>query len=933
MPFQRDELAKKIADRLNVVSNQLKTRTRASFTDANHSLEFVMARFFNALFGWNLTDLNAEKQNFPAADIGDRERRVAMQITNEDSSAKIATTRDKAVDHGLGKDFGRLIIFFLLPKKPGMPKKFVQPKGGPEIECWDLADLLKQMNNLPDVAALATAAKVLDEELGTAGEHPLTTSLHLLPPNPRDSGFVGREADLAKLRALNPSAGTHLTGLRGMGGIGKTALALVLAHEWAARFPDAQLFLDARGTQADPPSARALMERVVLAFHPTAKLPDDDTAIAAIYRDVLTGKRALILLDNARDAAQARPLIPPAGCALIVTSRHTFMLGTVKPHDVGRLPDDEAVALLREIAPDLTEAEAAALVPLCAGLPLALRIAASHIALDSVERGGPPDIVGYILALGSGPLAHLDADAADAGEVTISEALRLSETRLPEPEREAWRKLGVFTASFDARAAQAVAGADDAMLGHFVRRSLLEREGAERFKVHDLAADYACAQLGGEALTALHLAHARYYTEVGEEADRLYLKGDAVGGLALFDREHDQVEAAYKWLTESANEAAAWQLVLLVNAVVHTGQRLRFHPRERIAWLEKQRIAARAVRHFDAEGSALTNLGVACLDLGDARQAITYLEQRLAMISEGRNRNGEGATLANLGIAYRQLGDTGKSIQYFEQHLLIARKTGDRRSEGTSLGNLGNAYADLDNPRKAVHFHEQHLAIAREVRDPREEGNALGNLGNAYRASGNANKATEYYEHQLRITRKIGDKHGEGSALANLGNVCFSLGNAGKAIEYYEQALVIIRKSGDRRAAGLILGNLGAAFHTLGDTRNAITYYEQHLAIIREIGDIRAEGVNLGNLGLIHAALGDACKAIEFYERRIAIAREIGDRRGEGNSLWNSALAHDSLGNRPEAIARAAAALEIFEAIEDPNAAKVRAELAEWRAT
>ena len=131
----------------------------------------------------------------------------------------------------------------------------------------------------------------------------------------------------------------------------------------------------------------------------------------------------------------------------------------------------------------------------------------------------------------------------------------------------------------------------------------------------------------------------------------------------------------------------------------------------------------------------------------------------------------------------------------------------------------------------------------------------------------------------------------------------------------------------------MILGNLGAAFHTLGDTRNAITYYEQHLAIIREIGDIRAEGVNLGNLGLIHAALGDACKAIEFYERRIAIAREIGDRRGEGNSLWNSALAHDSLGNRPEAIARAAAALEIFEAIEDPNAAKVRAELAEWRAT
>lgn len=310
-----------------------------------------------------------------------------------------------------------------------------------------------------DAFSAAEAATLILQRLARNEGRPrdfyLATSpgslLHTLPPRP--DGFVGRESDLAKLLALNPASGAHITGLKGMGGIGKTALALVLAHEWAARFPDAQLFLDARGTQVDRPSARKLMEQVVLAFHPTAKLPDDEAAIAGIYRDVLGGKRVLILLDNARDAAQARPLIPPAGCALIVTSRHTFMLGTVKPHDVGRLPDGEAVALLREFHPALTDADAAALVKLCAGLPLALRLAGAHLALD----GDSPNVAAYLRALGGGRLKHLDADAADAGEVTISETLRLSEAQLPEAEREAWRRLGVFTASFDARAAAAVA--------------------------------------------------------------------------------------------------------------------------------------------------------------------------------------------------------------------------------------------------------------------------------------------------------------------------------------------------------------------------------------------------------------------------------------------------------------------------------------------
>ncbi len=152
--------------------------------------------------------------------------------------------------------------------------------------------LNENVNSLEELlqAVAASVASVLE----LAGTLSFKPKLHTLPPRP--VGFIGRETDLTKLRAMNPTAGTVLTGLRGMGGIGKTALALVLAHEWAPCFHDAQLFLDASGTELNPPSAGDLLANVILTFHPTAKLPDDESALKSIYHGVLLGKKALILL-------------------------------------------------------------------------------------------------------------------------------------------------------------------------------------------------------------------------------------------------------------------------------------------------------------------------------------------------------------------------------------------------------------------------------------------------------------------------------------------------------------------------------------------------------------------------------------------------------------------------------------------------------------
>ena len=189
-----------------------------------------------------------------------------------------------------------------------------------------------------------------------------------------------------------------------------------------------------------------------------------------------------------------------------------------------------------------------------------------------------------------------------------------------------------------------------------------------------------------------------------------------------------------------------------------------------------------------------------------------------------------------------------------------------------------------------------------------------------------------WLEASTQAARRLGNREREGMALGNLGLAYADLGEPKRAIEYYEQRLAIARETGDRRGEGMALGNLGVAYRQLGEPKRAIECYEQALAIARETGVRRSEGATLGNLGLAYADLGEPKRAIEYYEQVLTIARETGNRRGEGTALWNRALAFDELGRRQEAISGAQTSLAIFEQIEDPNAEKVRRQLADWGA-
>jgi tetratricopeptide (TPR) repeat protein len=633
--------------------------------------------------------------------------------------------------------------------------------------------------------------------------------LRQLPADIAD--FAGRGAQVEKLLGVlrAPGGRAAISAIDGMGGLGKTTLAVHVAHRLTGRYPDAQIVVDMAATSAAPLSPAQGLARVIRAFEPLMQLPETAAELRPIFLHVLRGKRVLLMLDNALDGDQVAPLLPPEDCALIVTSRRRIAVAGLERVDLDLLAPDEAAGLLRTIMGEgrATAAELSRIAELCGFLPLALRVAGMFLAASPHWSAAA-----FIDALADERerLARLKLDGSADLDVAASLALSVRELRRTHPDiADRWHELAVFPASFDVAAAARVweqpeTAARDG-LGLLLSRSMVLYDlEQQRWRLHDLMRDLAGGRVATQALgapadlaarlTAARQRHAEHYCGVLAAADDLYLKGgeQVVGGLTLFDRERRNIETGQAWAAGCVADdpTAARLCVNYPDAGIYVLD-LRQHPHQRIAWLETAATAARKLGDRRGEGNALGNLGTAYADLGEPRRAIAFHEQVLLIMREIGDRRGEGATLGSLGLAYAGLGEPRRAIEFYEQVLLIMREIGDRRGEGNTLGNLGLAYADLGEPQRAIEHHEQALIISRSIGDRRAEGQDLGNLGNVYADLGEPRRAIESYEHVLLITREIGDRRGEGATLNNLASAYQLLGDLRRAIAHLRGALNI----------------------------------------------------------------------------------------------------------------------------------------------
>ncbi|MFF5228077.1 ATP-binding protein [Dactylosporangium sp. NPDC000521] len=655
--------------------------------------------------------------------------------------------------------------------------------------------------------ALATARDRVEE-----GRRPVTSPAPAGPerPVPRQlpadvPAFTGRAPHLAGLDAVLAGAGPRVALIAGTAGVGKTALAVHWAHRVAGRFPDGQLYVDLRGHDprqpVDPGDALAAFLRGLGV--PASGIPATTDERAARFRTEVAGRRLLVVLDNAAGAGQVRPLLPGTSTgAVVVTSRDTLgglvARDGVHPVRLGRLDRADSRTLLRRLlGPGAGPGTVDLLADRCAGLPLALRIAAAR---PSPHCSGDP-----------AGLAAFDAggDPHTALRSVFSWSLR----RLDPSAARAFQLLGLHPGRVvDTPAATALAGVPaGALLDELARAHLVEPADGG-CTMHDLLRAYS-----------VELAARLPHDEAGAALDRLtaHLLHTATAAAAtLFPHDHagsasitgpvtgstvDGPEAATRWLDRHraalvtlAGSRAAVPLSRVLWRYLEVGG----HYREALA------LHTAAAAHGDA--GAHTNLGAVHWLLGDHDLAKVHFGRSLGGHRAAGDAAGEARATARLALVHERLGDHDEALTRLRDALAAYRALGDRHGEGAQLLNLGFTLHRAGRHREALDHLHRAAALFADLGDRRLEGYALGNLGAVFSATGRHDAALAHLHVALERCVAAGDRGGEGTARSTLGVAYHRRGDHTKALGHLRHALTAARATGE---CGLEIETLNA----LGD--------------------------------------------------------------------------------------------------------------------
>jgi tetratricopeptide (TPR) repeat protein len=669
---------------------------------------------------------------------------------------------------------------------------------------------------------------------------PIVTSLHQLPsPSP---DFTDREPEMAQLREqLQGGVNTYV--LWGMGGVGKSDLAFKLADELRQHFADGEIHLNLRGTSKPPLSVAAIMTHVIHSYNQAAELPKDDEGLTGMYRSVLYGKRALLLMDNAGNAEQVEPLLHP-DCAMVITSRQLLVLPEMFDMSVNPLPPEDARALLMKITKRVSEEQADKIAKLCGYLPLALKVAAR-----AIKSRRDLSVEDYVRRLGA---AHERLDLVEA-------SLNLSYELLSPEQQKLFSALAAFPGSFDVKAAAALwtlppDRAQDAV-SDLVAFSLVDwNDATSRYRLQELVRIFADARLSDDERAAYRKWHSFYFLNKLGEAGELYSRGgaEAEQGMKLFDAEWANIQAAQEWaknhIAEDAVAAAVSDSYSYTGASLLAVRRL---PQERIGWHEAAAAAARQTQKRSVEGANLCFVGVAYRDLGDYDKTIEYCQRALDIAREEKDPHEESRALSYIGIAHYYQGDYEEAVGRCKDALDITRRTGG---------------------------------------DKRIEIEQLRYLGHARRGLGQFEEAVEAYRQSLEAARQSGDRNGENYVLSALGRISSDMGKHERAIkEYLPDAIRVAGEIGDRRGESASLGHLGLAYREMGQYEEAKACYEQALKVASAIGEQSVEAYSLGGLGRVYLALGQLEAAIESASAALEIANKIEMQRAQQH--WGTILA------------------------------------------
>jgi tetratricopeptide (TPR) repeat protein len=615
----------------------------------------------------------------------------------------------------------------------------------------------------------------------------------------------------------------------GTAGVGKTALAVHWAHRAAARFPDGQLYVNLRGF--DPSAAPVAPGEAVRGFLdafevPPDRVPDGVAAQAGLYRSLLAGRRVLVLLDNAADAEQVRPLLPGApGCAALVTSRsqltglvagagaHPLTLGlptAAEARDMlaGRLGRDRLAAEPRAVD---------GIVAACARLPLALAIVAARAA-------GHP---GFDLAALAGELratrGGLDEFAGDDLATDVRAVFSWSYRRLSPAAAALFRLLGLHPGPDVGRpAAASLAGVPRGtarrLLAELARAHMVAEPGPGRYACHDLLRAYAAELAAGTDAEPARAAAAErllaHYVHTADQADRL-LNPHRDDPVAL----SPPPPGAQPEPLAGREEALAWfaaELPVLVAAV-----RGAIGPGDAAGDAERWRLAWSLTRYFSYRGRWHDSVDALSAALQAARLLADPVRQAVAH--------------QLLGCAYVQLGRYPEADAELRAALAAYRGLGDAAGQAHTHRHCAWMLERQQRPAEALDHAQRALDLFRAAGDLRGQARALNAVGWFQAVFGDHEQAIASCRRALELQQEVGDRFGQAEIWDSLGYIQHRLGRHADAVRCYRTAVELYREFDDRYNEADSLAALGDAHSAAGDRAQADTAWRAALELLERL--------------------------------------------------------------------------------------------------
>ncbi|MFE2597288.1 BTAD domain-containing putative transcriptional regulator [Streptomyces sp. NPDC059396] len=687
-----------------------------------------------------------------------------------------------------------------------------------------------------------------------------------LPTDIRD--FTGRDTFVQELtHDLVSQAGESvmaISSVAGLGGVGKTALAVRIAHEAREHFPDGQLYADLQGNNNSPAEPTAVLGGFLRALGTAdSGIPDSLAERGALYRSLLEDRRVLVLLDNARDADQVLPLLPrTVGCAALVTSRRR-MIGLPDGHLVNLdvLAPEEALELFASI---VGEKRAAAerkatldVVAACGFLPLAIRIIASRIAARP----------SWTIKSVAGALAdeRRRLDELQADDLAVRAVFEVGYQQLEPAQARAFRLLGLPDGPDISLAAASVVldlPLDETkdLLESLVDASQLESTAPGRYRHHDLVRLYAreCAERDEQPPSECESAMSRlldfylvtakavYATDRPDDPLIEHLEPTALPGLPFRNRreardwQYDEARCLLAHVHRSTGRDTlrrAVDLLLASRDLAESGT----YGQAYTAAAESVCEAARATSDTRAEVRARVCLSQAHVVAGRFEEADREAEAAMAAAIVSHDSLSAGLVPDQQGIIALYRNRHAEARDHFRRAIAAFRANGDRSGEASALCNLARAQLALGDAPSAIRSAEQGLDMLRSMRAGLRVGNALYALGMALTVEGRQERATQVLSEAVDIFKEARHPFWEGMTRFQLAAAHLAADRPARAIAPAERALNLLSEvGGDWRRAN-VLTVLGKGLAGIGQTARARACWTEALSIYRELESPEAE--------------------------------------------------------------------------------------------